>query len=87
MWSRISLSASRDPQVDCGGINPTATVLCGPYMMTSVREERLQRMISIVAFFQDAKLCAHAARISDRNSTFICRAHNTKQLGIASVQT
>ena len=31
-------------------------------MMTSVREERLRRMISIVACCHGAKLCAHAAR-------------------------
>jgi len=35
---------------------------------TSVYEERLRRMISIVACCQDAKLCAHATRVSDRNS-------------------
>jgi len=31
-------------------------------MMTSVREERLRRMISIVACCHGAKLCAHAAQ-------------------------
>ena len=45
-------------------------------MMTSVREERLRRMISIVACCQSAKLCAHAARdFRSHHKTTLCVAY------------
>jgi len=41
------------PMLSCERLNVT----------TSVREERLRRMISIVTCCRGAKLCAHAARV------------------------
>jgi len=47
------------------------------HLMTSIREERLRRVISVVACCRGAKLCAHAAR-DFRSQKYTCPANDTR---------